>query len=118
MPLTGTKVVREMEFQLTFTVQGVEGYDAPPEDSRQMNKIVAKDTLTVTSTKSYNGAVVLTESRILKKAFITGHDVARAIVECEKVLRGVSGADPDHCFFEGVFATRGAEEVICMRWGS
>ena len=83
-----------------------------------MNKIVAKDSLRVTSQKNYRGREV-THSVTIKKDFITGIDVADALVKCECILRKQTWADPDHCFFEGFLGARpGAEELICYRWGS
>ena len=117
MPITGTTVLREMSFWL----KDGSGYDALAEDVRRMNLIVAKGSLKVTSMK-WDGNKNLIESRYIQKAFITGHDVAKAFVECEKVLREATGADPDHCFFEGVDRIindgKNQAEVICWRWGS
>jgi hypothetical protein len=112
MVITGTRVLGEMCFVLD---EGCRSYTVEPEDKRMMNLIVATDKLRVTSKRVYHE---FTKSVDIKKAFITGHDVAAALVECERVIRAKKGADPDHSFFEGFLCRTGDEEVICYGWGS
>jgi len=113
MVITGTRVLREMYFVLD---EGCRSYSAEVDVKRKMNIIVAKDSVRVTSKRLYHK---VTKSVDIRKAFITGHDVAVALVECERLMREERGADPDHCFFEGFFCCcAGEEELVCIRWGS
>ena len=115
MVLTGTTVLRNMCFSLDFNEDySIRGFDVNPEDERAFNKIVAKDSLRISSVSADDHETV-----IIQKKFITGFDVAEALVECERVLRERTYPDPDHSFFEGFVSLRaGSEEVVCMRWGS
>ena len=120
MVILGTTVLSEMYFVLE---EGCKSYHADDEEAKKMNKIVAKKKLRVTSHQwdNVNGGYV-TESVDIKKDFITGHDCAKALVECERRVRQKTGPDPDHCFFEGfdrlITGQRNANEAICWRWGS
>jgi len=114
MVILGTTVLREMSFVLE---EGCKSYHADSEETKKMNKIVAKKNLKVTSTKLVK-RIWLTESINIKKAFITGHDCAKAVIECERILRNRTWPDPDHCFFEGFCADIEKNEVVCWRWGS
>lgn len=112
--VTGTTVLREMSFLPDDEFQS---YSQDENEKRAMNKIVATEALRVTSLKTYKGEE-LRKSVDIRKEFITGHDVAEALLVCERYLRGRTWPDPDHCFFEGFLAEVGAKEVVCMRWGS
>ena len=102
-----------------FELDGEGGYEVFFEkDKTAMKKIVAKKSLRVTSEKRFRGKVV-SQSINLKKAFITGKDVADAFVKCETILRKHIGKDTDHVFFEGFVSARaGDKEVKCSRWSS
>ncbi len=111
MGVTGTTVLREMSFILD---DGCQSYTQDEEERVAMNKIVATEALRVTSLKTGE----LRKSVDIRKEFITGHDVAEALLVCERNLRERTWPDPDHCFFEGFFAMKGDKEVVCMHWGS
>jgi hypothetical protein len=121
MVILGTKVLGEMGFSLD---DGCKSYHADEDQIKMMNKIVGKDILRITSHQwdNVNGGYV-TKSVDIKKKFITGHDCAKALVECELFVRQKKGfMDPDHCFFEGfdriIRGGRNVDEAICWRWGS
>ena len=112
MVLTGTTVVENMSFEMDGDLKG---YTCMEEERILMNKIVAKDSLRVTSQKNKH----VSKSILIQKPFITGHDAAKALVECERKLRKkYQIVDPDHVFFEGFCATEDNEGVICFRFGS
>ena len=112
MGLTGTTVLRAMRFTLNEDLQT---YVVDDEDHCAMNKIVAKGSLRVTSVKTKK----ITQSIMIIKDFITGVDVANAIVKCEEFLRNMTWKDPDHMFFEGFGPLRaGDKEVTVYRWGA
>ena len=118
MGVTGTTVLREMSFVLDDRCQS---YSQDENERVAMNKIVATEALRVTSLKLIVSGEMpeMRKSVDIRKEFITGHDVAKALLECERYLREHTyGHDPDHKFFEGFFAKVGDKEVVCMRWGS
>ena len=118
MCILGTTVLRNMSFSLTGQCEGYEVYS--DKGRVAMNKIVAKNTLRITTMKRLGGVYDVSKSIDLTKEFITGHDVANALVQCEKSLRSEYGInDPDHCFFEGFLRVEpGSTELVCFRWGS
>ena len=111
MVITGRTVLKNMRFEL----EGA-SYYVDADDRAEFLKVVAKDSLRVTSEKRYRRKK-FTHSVTIKKSSITGEDVANALVECEKNLRAQTTKDQDHCFFEG-WCTIGDAEVVCNRWGS
>ena len=100
--------------------EGCQSYSQDEEERVAMNKIVATEALRVTSNKLIVSGEMpeMRKSVDIRKEFITGHDVAKALLECERYLRERTWPDPDHCFFEGFFAKKGDKEVVCMHWGS
>ena len=107
-------MLREMSFVLEDECKS---YEADEANTKMMNKIVAKKDLRVTATKLVRGEWIA-KSVTVKKAFITGHDCAKAVIECERILRNRTWPDPDHCFFEGFGVNVAENEVTCYHWGS
>ena len=120
MVVTNETILRDLYFHLNDDMQA---YSVEEDDRAAMNQVVATESLKVTTAKYTdfpNTYDTLSESVTIRKAQITGTDIADALLACERKLRNFWGVyDPDHAFFEGFLGARnGDAEVLCWRWGS